>query len=63
MCIRDSPPRNLLGTPSEHPGQPLSSSDSESARKIVQNAHIGRFGDQFQTRPWARAVQAPNASS
>eukprot|EP00969_Alexandrium_andersonii_P175249 7750076-Alexandrium_andersonii.AAC.1 len=51
-----NPYRNL-----QSPEQPLSSSDSESARKTVQNAPLGSFGDQFRGHAWARAVQALNA--
>eukprot|EP00969_Alexandrium_andersonii_P112055 4948866-Alexandrium_andersonii.AAC.1 len=41
-----------LGTPSEPPEQPLSSSDSASARTMAQNAPLGRFGDQFGSHSW-----------
>eukprot|EP00969_Alexandrium_andersonii_P261533 11562142-Alexandrium_andersonii.AAC.2 len=43
------------------PRSPLSSPDSESARRTAQNAPLGSFGDQFRGRSLARAVPGSNA--
>eukprot|EP00969_Alexandrium_andersonii_P178934 7910799-Alexandrium_andersonii.AAC.1 len=47
----DPPPSEPLGTPSEPPGQPLSSSDSESARTTAQNAPSGASGTNYEAIP------------
>eukprot|EP00969_Alexandrium_andersonii_P014176 617966-Alexandrium_andersonii.AAC.1 len=60
MCIRDSLCPPPPGTPSEPPEQPLSLSDSESARTAAQTAPLESFGDNFRGRSWARAGQASN---